>query len=84
MLDREEVEQDLYGITPVDIPAGSSYDVIPSGFLKQLGYYNTEYDKLSSKIINLQDSSFTELEANLTVNYQGIITAQEQILKIKK
>jgi septation ring formation regulator EzrA len=32
----------------------------------------------------LQDASFTELEANLTVNYQGIITAQEQILKIKK
>lgn len=84
MLDGEEVEQDLYGTTPNDIPLKNNYDVIPSGFLKQLGYYNTEYDKLSNKIINLQDSSFTELEANLTVNYQGIITSQEQILKIKK
>ena len=84
MLDKEEVEQDLYGITPSDIPLKNNYDIIPPGFLKQLGYYNTEYDKLSNKIINLQDSSFTELEANLTVNYQGIITAQEQILKIKK
>jgi hypothetical protein len=75
MLDKEEVEQDLYGITPSDIPLKNNYDIIPPGFLKQLGYYNTEYDKLSNKIINLQDSSFTELEANLTVNYQGIITA---------
>lgn len=82
MLDAEEVEQDLYGITPTrDVIKG---DEIPSGFLRQLGYYNGQYDDLSNKIINLQDASFTELEANLTVNYQGIITAQEQILKIKK
>lgn len=79
MLDRDEVQQDLYGTTPT---AGNSK--IPSGFLSQLGYYNTQYDELSNKIINLQDASYTELEANLTVNYQGIITAQEQILKIKK
>ena len=82
MLDADEIEQDLYGIIPTsDIINGNE---IPSGFLRQLGYYNTQYDDISNKIINLQDASFTELEANLTVNYQGIITAQEQILKIKK
>ena len=82
MLDGDEVEQDLYGITPTSKELIG--DEIPSGFLGQLGYYNTQYDNLSNKIINLQDASYTELEANLEVNYQGIITAQEQILKIKK
>ena len=77
MLDKYEVEQDLYGIEP-------SNDEIPAGYLYQLGYYNKQYDDLSNKIINLQDASYTELEANLTVNYQAIITSQEQILKIKK
>lgn len=84
MLDGDEVEQDLYGITPNEKSIEDNPDEIPSGFLQQLGYYNTRYDELSNKIINLQDASFTELQANLEVNYQGIITAQEQILKIKK
>lgn len=84
MLDGDEVEQDLYGITPNEKSIKDNPDEIPSGFLQQLGYYNTRYDELSNKIINLQDASFTELQANLEVNYQGIITAQEQILKIKK
>lgn len=84
MLDGDEVEQDLYGITPNEKSIKDNPDEIPSGFLQQLGYYNTRYDELSNKIINLQDASFTELQANLEVNYQGIITAQEQILKIRK
>lgn len=84
MLDGDEVEQDLYGITPNEKSIKDNPDEIPSGFLQQLGYYNARYDELSNKIINLQDASFTELQANLEVNYQGIITAQEQILKIKK
>ena len=84
MLDGDEVEQDLYGITPNEKNIKDNPDEIPSGFLQQLGYYNTRYDELSNKIINLQDASFTELQANLEVNYQGIITAQEQILKIRK
>lgn len=83
MLDRDEVQQDLYGTIP-NVEVEVDTDTIPSGFLSQLGYYNTQYDELSNKIINLQDASYTELEANLTVNYEGIITAQEQILKIKK
>lgn len=79
MLDEDEVQQDLYGIYPT-----LSNSEIPSGFLRQLGYYNKRYDELTNKIINLQDASFNELEANLQVNLQGIITAQEQILKAKK
>ena len=82
MLDGDEVEQDLYGITPTSKKLKK--DEIPSGFLYQLGYYNSQYDELSNKIINLQDASYTELQANLEVNYQGILTSQEQIVKIKK
>lgn len=82
MLDADEVEQDLYGVKPTSRILVK--DEIPAGFLNQLGYYNTRYDELSNKIINLKDASYTELEANLTVNYQGIVTAQEQMLKIKK
>lgn len=78
-LDADEVEQDLWGVEPV--AQGSN---IPSGFLRQLGYYNEQYDKITNNIINLQDASFTELEANLTVNLEGIVTAQEQLVKIKK
>lgn len=78
MLDQDEIEQDLYGVIPTDEDSE-----IPAGFLYQLGYYNKQYDKISNNIINLQDSSYTELEANLTVNLQGIVTAQEQVLKIK-
>lgn len=82
MLDADEVEQDLYGVKPTSRILVK--DEIPAGFLNQLGYYNTRYDELSNKIINLKDASYTELEANLAVNYQGIVTAQEQMLKIKK
>ena len=84
MLDKEEVEQDLYGVVPLQESLEDNSNLIPAGFLYQLGYYNGEYDKLTNKIINLQDASFNELQANVTVNLEGIVTAQEQILKIKK
>lgn len=84
MLDEEEVEQDLYGITPLEESLEDNPKLIPAGFLYQLGYYNGEYDKLTNKIINLQDASFNELQANVVVNLEGIVTAQEQVLKIKK
>jgi hypothetical protein len=61
MLDEEEVEQDLYGITPLEESLEDNPKLIPAGFLYQLGYYNGEYDKLTNKIINLQDASFNEL-----------------------
>lgn len=83
MLDEDVVEQDLYGIYPLQ-NSELIKDVIPSGFLRQLGYYNKRYDELTNNIINLQDASYNELEANLTVNLEGIVTAQEQILKAKK
>lgn len=75
MLDSDMVEKDLYGKKGTD-------DEI--GYLKQLGYYNEEYDKLSNKIINLQDESYTELEANIEVNLTGIETAQKELNKIIK
>ena len=80
LLDKDEVERDLYG----NYFNSNNFSFSGGGFLRQLGYYNEQYDKISNKIINLQDSSFTELEANLNVNLQGIITAQEQLNKIKK
>lgn len=73
ILDEEQLERDLYGKEEGDL-----------AYLKQLGYYNTEYDKLSNLIINLSSESFTELEANIEVNLEAILTAQQQLLKLKK
>lgn len=78
-LDADEVEQDLWGV----YPAGDNNE-LPSGFLRQLGYYNEQYDRITNNIINLQDASFSELQANLIVNLEGIVTAQEQLVKLKK
>lgn len=77
LLNKEETEKDLYG-NYID-KDNSNY-----GFLRTLGYYNEQYDKITNNIINLQDTSFTELEANLTVNLEGITTIQEQLIKTKK
>lgn len=73
LLDENMVKADLYGIGKNDL-----------GYLKQLGYYNEKYDELSNKIINLQDESFTELQANIEVNLTGIETAQQEMNKINK
>ena len=73
LLDKESTDADLYGIDKND-----------QGYLKTLGYYNTQYDRLSNKIINIQNNSLTELEANLTVNLEGIETAQQELIKVKK
>ena len=73
LLDENVVKADLYGIRENDL-----------GYLKQLGYYNEKYDEISNKIINLQDESFTELQANIEVNLNGIETAQQEMNKINK
>lgn len=70
LLDEKESNGDLYGIDNEDM-----------GYLKTLGYYNIEYDKLSNKIINLQDESYTELTANIEVNLTGIETAMQELNK---
>lgn len=77
ILDEQKVEEDLWGIS-------NQNNTVCQGYLKQLGYYNTEYDKLSNKIINLQDASYNELKANLNVNLEGIDTSLQQIQKILK
>lgn len=74
MLDKDQVERDLYGVDNTN----------NIGFLKKLGYYNTEYDKLSDLIINTTNESYTELEANLDTNLTGIETTLEEIAKINK
>lgn len=74
IMKEEDVENDLYG-TNVDTDWG---------YLKRLGYLNSEYDKISNIIIDISSSSFTELEANLEVNLNAILTSQKQIAKIKK
>lgn len=74
LLDKDSVQRDLYGIERENL----------QGFLKKLGFLNTEYDKLSNNIIKLQDSSYTELEANLEVNLTGIETATQQLRKYEK
>lgn len=73
ILDKNMVDADLYGKGEGD-----------QGYLKQLGYLNTEYDKLSNAIINLSNSSFNELQANVEANVKGIETAQKQLFKLKK
>lgn len=73
LLEKEETEADLYGKNDEDM-----------GYLKQLGYFNGEYDRISNLIINLQDKSYTELQANIEVNLTGIETAQKELNKIKK
>lgn len=83
MLDYKTVEEDLYGISSTGTIT-SSNNKVPQGYLKQLGYYNKLYDSLTNKIINLEDASFTELEANLQVNLTGIETAEKQINKYKQ
>ena len=73
LISADQAERDLYGIESGDM-----------AYLKQLGYYNTQYDKLSNLIINLQSESYTELEANVDVNFEGIIAAKQQLHKLKK
>lgn len=83
LLNEKTVEEDLYGIQSQNSQSIQK-GIVPQGYLKQLGYYNTLYDEISNQIINLQDVSYNELEANLTVNLEGIDTALQQIQKIKK
>lgn len=73
LLDKAQTDADLYGVTKGDV-----------GYLKKLGYLNTQYDELSNKIIALSSQSYTELEANIEVNFNGIEAAQKQLQKYRK
>lgn len=72
LLNKEATEADLYGIDEQDM-----------GYLRTLGYLNTQYDELSNRIINLSAKSFTELQANLDVNLTGIEAAQKRLRSIE-
>jgi len=73
MLSEKQVYADLYGTNEGDM-----------AYLRKLGHYNEEYDKISNLIINLSSQSFTELEANVKVNIDGIEAAQKELYKLKK
>lgn len=73
LLSREQTDADLYGKDNNDI-----------GYLKKLGYLNTQYDQLSNIIINLTNESFVELQSNLETNITGISSAQQELMKVKK
>ena len=73
MLEQDQVYEDLYGINNKE-----------KGYLKQLGYNNIEYDRLSNKIINLTNESFTELQSNVYTNLMGIEAVLKEVAKIKK
>lgn len=73
LLNKDMVNADLYGTSEGSI-----------GYLQRLGFLNGEYDKLNNAIINLQDSSTTELEANLEVNLNGIDSAKKNINRLRK
>ena len=73
LLDGDKVSADLYGINNEDL-----------GYLKYLGYLNTQYDILSNKIINLSSASYAELKANLDVNLTGIETAQNRLRTLER
>lgn len=73
LLNEERTNADLYGENDNDL-----------GFLKKLGYYNEKYDEINNKIINLKDSSYTNLDANIYTNIVSMETAQKEILKTKK
>ena len=72
LLDKNKTDADLYGIDDSDL-----------GYLKKLGYLNTQYDEISNKIIALNES-FSELEANIEVNLNGIDAAQKQLNNYRK
>lgn len=73
LLNKDTTMADLYGTSEEDL-----------GFLKTLGYYNTQYDILSNKMINLSAASYTELKANLEVNLTGIEAAQKKLREYEK
>ena len=73
ILSEEEVTRDLYGI-----------DIGDMAYYKKIGMLNKEYDTISNLIINLSGESFVELEANINTIFDGILTAQQQLIKLNK
>lgn len=73
LLDKEQLERDLYGIDSSDL-----------AFLTRIDGYNNKYDDLSNLIINTEGETMTELQASNTVNVTGITTALEERQKTSK
>lgn len=73
ILNEEQVNRDLYGLEAGDL-----------AFLPTVGYYNTEYDKLTNAIINVTGETMTELKAKLDVLKTSITAALETRQKVSQ
>ena len=71
ILNEEQVIKDLYGINKGDF-----------SFLPTIGYYNTQYDKLTNLIVNLTGETMVKLQAENDTYIQGVTTALEERQKI--
>lgn len=71
ILDPIQVTRDLYGLEKGDF-----------AFLPTIGYYNTQYDKLTNLIVNLTGETMVKLQAENDTYIQGVTTALEEKQKI--
>lgn len=71
ILDPVQVTKDLYGLNKGDF-----------AFLPTIGYYNTQYDKLTNLIVNLTGETMVKLQAENDTYIQGVTTALEEKQKI--
>lgn len=73
LLNTDKVVRDLYGIEKEDF-----------AFIPTIGYYNTQYDKLTNLIVNLSGETMVQLEAENETNIQGITTSLVEKQKISQ
>jgi len=73
ILNAEKITRDLFGIEEGDF-----------AFLPTIGYYNTQYDKLSNLIINLTGETMTQLEAENITNIEGVTASLVEKQKISQ
>lgn len=67
LLDREQVQRDLYGIEKDDL-----------AYLTRVGNYNTMYDNYTNLIITMTGDMLTKLAAQIEVSSTGVGTALEE------
>jgi hypothetical protein len=78
LMNKDVTEKELYGSNPDQTITTENEYLNADGFLPKLGYLNGQYDTYSNLIINMQDESYTELQANIETNF----TAIEEAIKL--
>lgn len=74
ILDKEQVQRDLYGID-------AKTDL---AFLPTIDYYNSKYDNLSNLITNVSTKAMIDLQANNIVKVESVSTLLEERKKIAR